>query len=149
MNFPYIGRAKRYWTLRHTARFNKAKTNSKIGAGAKKRSHPPRTSLAEWSEQRGNALSLAPASDLKQLNPSVLSSLGAWGLDLCQAASNPWRPGPCHRALERTLCQEVRLVPRALLLGLSLLALPSRPTYWTLLSQHLLDVEVVGVRNSA
>lgn len=43
MNFPYIGRAKRYWTLRHTARFSEAKTNSKIGAGAKKRSHPPRT----------------------------------------------------------------------------------------------------------
>lgn len=149
MNFPDNGLAKRYWTLRDTARFSEAKTNAKIGAGAKKRSHPPRTSLAEWSELRRNALSPAPASDLAQLNPAVLASLGAWGLDLCQAASYPWGPDPCHRAMESTARQGARRVPRALLLGLSLPALPSRPTYWALLNQHLLDVEVVSVRNSA
>lgn len=89
----------------------------------------------------------APSSDLARLCPAVLLPLGAWGLGPCQAGSNPWGPDLWRTAMESAARQGARSVPRAVPPGVHLPALPSRPTYRVVLSQHLLDVEMVGVEN--
>lgn len=121
MNFPDIGRAKRSLTLAAAARFSEAETNSKVGAGAKKRSHP-RTSLAERWELRRGVLSPATASYPTLPDPAVLSSPGARVL-----ARLPLILGDPTPVTERGRVQRdqkrARRVPGTLLLGVGLPAL--------------------------
>lgn len=110
------------------------------------RKDPSGASLAERSELRGNAWSAAPTSDLAWLGSVVLLSLGASGLDLCQADSNPWGPDPLPREVHSAARQGARTVPRAVSSGALFPALPSRPTYRAVLTSTCwMWVETVGV----
>lgn len=142
MNFPDIGCAKRSLPLMGAASFSEAEGNSKIGAGVDKRARSGLPSRpAERSELRGDACS-------RETVPGLAALLWGLGFGSLPGWLQPFRVRPLAQSGEPGEPGAHR-VPGAVSLGARLPALPSRPIYGAILSQHLLDVEMVGVRNTA